>query len=168
MQIIDRQSKIDPFDPSGEKPKEIIGDVEFREVHFNYPSRPEVPILRGLNLSIPRGKTVALVGESGCGKSTTIALLEKFYLAEQGAVLLDGRDVSSLNTKWLRENLGLVSQEPQLFATTIAENIRFGKEDATLDGNILYFSFCVIVFFFFSIVSQFIVNCVNFRNNRSR
>jgi ATP-binding cassette subfamily B (MDR/TAP) protein 1 len=108
--------------------------VEFRDVQFNYPSRPEVPILRGLNISIPSGKTVALVGESGCGKSTTVALLEKFYVPDQGTVLLDERDINTLNTRWLRERLGLVSQEPQLFATSIADNIRFGKEDATLDG----------------------------------
>ena len=112
----------------------MIGDVEFRDVYFNYPSRPDVPILLGLNLSIPRGKTVALVGESGCGKSTTVGLLEKFYLADQGSIFLDERDINTLNTKWLRENLGMVSQEPQLFATSIAENIRFGKEDATMDG----------------------------------
>lgn len=74
------------------------------------------------------------MGESGCGKSTTVALLEKFYLAEKGTVLLDNRDVKSLNTKWLRQQLGLVSQEPQLFATTISENIRFGKDSATLEG----------------------------------
>ncbi len=90
--------------------------------------------MRGLNLSIPSGKTVALVGESGCGKSTSVALLEKFYLPEGGGVYVDGREIRDLNTKWLRGKLGLVSQEPQLFATTIAENIRFGKPDATMDG----------------------------------
>ena len=102
VQTIDRQSKIDPLDTSGEQPSSILGDLEFRNVHFSYPSRPEVPILRGLSLSIPRGKTVALVGESGCGKSTIIALLEKFYVAEQGEVLVDGKDVRELNTRWLR------------------------------------------------------------------
>jgi ATP-binding cassette subfamily B (MDR/TAP) protein 1 len=131
--IVDRQSKIDPYDPNGAKPDSVHGDIEFRDVHFRYPSRPEVPILNGLSIKVPKGQTVALVGESGCGKSTTIALLERFYDALEGEVLLDGTDIKSLNIKWLRQNLGLVSQEPQLFATTIAENIRYGKEDATLE-----------------------------------
>lgn len=114
-----------------------MGNVEFKDVYFNYPSRPDAPILQGLSLTIGQGQTVALVGESGCGKSTTIGLLEKFYLPDRGEVLVDGKEVRALNTKWLRSNLGLVSQEPQLFATTIAENIRFGKENASMEGTYL-------------------------------
>jgi ATP-binding cassette, subfamily B (MDR/TAP), member 1 len=90
-------------------------------------SRPFVAVAPILTLSlrnqVPHGKTVALVGESGCGKSTTVALIERFYDVKGGEVLLDGRDIRSLNIKWLREQVGLVSQEPQLFATTIAQSI---------------------------------------------
>ncbi|NXC37903.1 MDR1 protein, partial [Penelope pileata] len=86
-------------------------------------------ILTGLNLKVQTGKTIALVGASGCGKSTTVQLLQRFYDPDQGEVTLDGRDIRTLNVKWLRENIGIVSQEPVLFATTIAENIRYGRED---------------------------------------
>ncbi|NWT28283.1 MDR1 protein, partial [Cardinalis cardinalis] len=86
-------------------------------------------ILKGLNLKVQTGKTIALVGASGCGKSTTVQLLQRFYDPDQGEITLDGRDIRTLNTKWLRENIGIVSQEPVLFATTIAENIRYGRED---------------------------------------
>ncbi|NXT86132.1 MDR1 protein, partial [Zapornia atra] len=86
-------------------------------------------ILKGLNLKVQTGKTIALVGASGCGKSTTVQLLQRFYDPIQGEIALDGRDIRTLNVKWLRENIGIVSQEPVLFATTIAENIRYGRED---------------------------------------
>ncbi|TFJ96142.1 peptide methionine sulfoxide reductase MsrB [Platysternon megacephalum] len=88
-------------------------------------------ILKGLNLKVQSGKTIALVGSSGCGKSTTIQLLQRFYDPVQGEITLDGRDIRTLNIKWLRERIGLVSQEPILFATTIAENIRCGREGIT-------------------------------------
>ncbi|KAH1178538.1 hypothetical protein KIL84_012240, partial [Mauremys mutica] len=88
-------------------------------------------ILKGLNLKVQSGKTIALVGSSDCGKSTAIQLLQRFYDPVQGEITLDGRDIRTLNIKWLRERIGLVSQEPILFATTIAENIRCGREDIT-------------------------------------
>ncbi|KAH1177857.1 hypothetical protein KIL84_011559 [Mauremys mutica] len=88
-------------------------------------------ILKGLNLKVQSGKTIALVGSSGCGKSTAIQLLQRFYDPVQGEITLDGQDIRTLNIKWLRERIGLVSQEPILFATTIAENIRCGREDIT-------------------------------------
>ncbi|KGL80184.1 Multidrug resistance protein 1, partial [Tinamus guttatus] len=127
--IINKKRLIDSSSQEGYKPDKIIGEIEFRNIHFNYPSRPDVTILKGLNLKVQTGKTIALVGASGCGKSTTIQLLQRFYDPNQGEVTLDGRDIRTLNIKWLRENIGIVSQEPVLFATTIAENIRYGRED---------------------------------------
>ncbi|NXA54463.1 MDR1 protein, partial [Nothocercus julius] len=127
--IINKKRLIDSSSQEGYKPDKIKGEIEFRNIHFNYPSRPDVAILKGLNLKVQTGKTIALVGASGCGKSTSIQLLQRFYDPNQGEVTLDGRDIRTLNVKWLRENIGIVSQEPVLFATTIAENIRYGRED---------------------------------------
>ncbi|XP_031432823.1 ATP-dependent translocase ABCB1 [Clupea harengus] len=128
---IDMPHPIDSSSMEGHKPEAVRGDIEFKDIHFSYPSRKDIKILQGLSLKIPHGKTIALVGASGCGKSTTIQLLQRFYDPEAGLVTLDGHDIRSLNVKWLRENMGIVSQEPVLFATTIAENIRYGREEAT-------------------------------------
>ncbi|XP_010127954.1 PREDICTED: multidrug resistance protein 1-like, partial [Chlamydotis macqueenii] len=127
--IINKKRLIDSSSKEGYKPDKLIGEIEFRNIHFGYPSRPDVKILKGLNLKVQTGKTIALVGASGCGKSTTVQLLQRFYDPVQGEITLDGRDIRTLNVKWLRENIGIVSQEPVLFATTIAENIRYGRED---------------------------------------
>ena len=83
-------------------------------------------VLDSLNLSISSGKTLALVGPSGCGKSTIVSLLERFYDPSKGKMTLDGRDIRDLNIRWLRSQIGIVSQEPVLFDTSIAENIRYG------------------------------------------
>ena len=93
-------------------------------MEFNYPSRPEVAILRGLTLTIEPDQTVALVGPSGCGKSTVIQLVQRFYDPAAGSVSLDGVDLRNINIGWLRDQIGIVGQEPVLFATSIAENIR--------------------------------------------
>ena len=93
---------------------------------FHYPTRPEVPVLQKLTLSVKPGKTLALVGTSGCGKSTTVSLIERFYDPVRGKLTLDGNDLRVLNIHWLRSQVGLVGQEPVLFNTTIAENIRYG------------------------------------------
>ncbi|NXJ61426.1 MDR1 protein, partial [Rostratula benghalensis] len=122
-------NKANSSSKEGYKPDKLVGEIEFRNIHFSYPSRPDVKILKGLNLKVQTGKTIALVGASGCGKSTTVQLLQRFYDPIQGEITLDGRDIRTLNVKWLRENIGIVSQEPVLFATTIAENIRYGRED---------------------------------------
>ncbi|XP_032847569.2 ATP-binding cassette sub-family B member 5 [Tyto alba] len=127
--IINKKRLIDSSSQDGYKPDKLIGEIEFRNIHFSYPSRPDVKVLKGLNLKVQTGKTIALVGASGCGKSTTIQLLQRFYDPVQGEITLDGQDIRTLNVKWLRENIGIVSQEPVLFATTIAENIRYGRED---------------------------------------
>ncbi|XP_045476710.1 mitochondrial potassium channel ATP-binding subunit isoform X1 [Harmonia axyridis] len=110
----------------------LKGNIEFRNVEFSYPSRPDQVILKDFNLSIPAGKTVAIVGASGNGKSTVVALLERFYDVNAGSITLDGEELLSLDPSWLRKRaLGLISQEPILFGTSIIENIRYGKPDAT-------------------------------------
>ncbi|CAI0469815.1 unnamed protein product [Linum tenue] len=130
--IIDRESKIDPCDESGTTLAAVKGDIELRHVSFCYPSRPDIQIFRDLNLAIHSGKTVALVGESGSGKSTVIALLQRFYDPDSGRITLDGVEIQTLNIKWLRQQMGLVSQEPTLFNETIRANIAYGKQgDAT-------------------------------------
>lgn len=100
---------------------------------FSYPSRPDVLIFDKLCLNIPPGKIVALVGGSGSGKSTVISLIERFYEPLSGHILLDGTDIRELDLKWLRQQIGLVNQEPALFATTIRDNILYGKNDATTE-----------------------------------
>ena len=108
------------------KPNEVLGEITLERVKFSYPSRPDVPIVKDLSLTFPAGKTAALVGASGSGKSTVISLVERFYDPLSGIVRLDGFDVRDLNVKWLRSQIGLVSQEPTLFATTIKGNVAHG------------------------------------------
>ncbi|CAL2231093.1 unnamed protein product [Prunus armeniaca] len=104
-----------------------------KEVYFSYPSIPNTPVLQGLNLTTQAGKTVGFVGGSGSGKSTIISLLERFYDLDKGKILLDGYDIKRLQLKWLRPQMGLVNQEPVLFATSIKENILFEKEGAAME-----------------------------------
>ncbi|XP_027395693.1 multidrug resistance protein 1 isoform X1 [Bos indicus x Bos taurus] len=133
FKIIDHKPSIDSYSNTGHKPDNIKGNLEFRNVHFHYPSRNEVKILKGLNLKVGSGQTVALVGNSGCGKSTTVQLMQRLYDPTEGMVSIDGQDIRTINVRYLREIIGVVSQEPVLFATTIAENIRYGREDVTMD-----------------------------------
>ncbi|KAL7100804.1 hypothetical protein ACP275_08G017700 [Erythranthe tilingii] len=132
-EVINRVPKIDSDNLEGQVLQHVLGQVEFRHTEFAYPSRPESLIFQDLNLKIPAGKTVALVGGSGSGKSTVIALLQRFYDPISGEILLDGVAIDKLQLKWLRSQMGLVSQEPALFATSIKENILFGKEDASME-----------------------------------
>ncbi|XP_066484598.1 ATP-dependent translocase ABCB1 isoform X2 [Tiliqua scincoides] len=131
--IIDNEPKIDSFSETGYKPEKITGNLEFENVCFNYPSRPDVKVLKGLNLKVNSGQTVALVGSSGCGKSTTVQLIQRFYDPTGGTVTIDKQDIRTLNLRYLRELIGVVNQEPVLFATTIAENIRYGRADVTME-----------------------------------
>lgn len=117
---------IDSFDEGGLKPEKCVGDITFEHVSFNYPSRPTIPIFQDLSLSFPAGKNAAIVGASGSGKSTIVSLVERFYDPCSGAVKLDGIDIRELNVRWLRSQIGLVSQEPTLFATTIKGNVAHG------------------------------------------
>ncbi|XP_069915961.1 phosphatidylcholine translocator ABCB4 isoform X3 [Oryctolagus cuniculus] len=131
--IIDSNPKIDSFSERGHKPDSIKGNLEFNDVHFSYPSRANVKILKGLNLKVRSGQTVALVGSSGCGKSTTVQLMQRLYDPTEGTINIDGQDIRTLNVRYLREIIGVVSQEPVLFSTTIAENIRYGRGNVTMD-----------------------------------
>ncbi|KDP45428.1 hypothetical protein JCGZ_09677 [Jatropha curcas] len=133
MEVIRRVPKIDLENMEGEILENVRGEVEFKHVEFAYPSRPESITLKDFSLNIPAGRTVALVGGSGSGKSTVIALLQRFYDPLGGEILVDGVSIDKLQLKWLRSQMGLVSQEPALFATSIKENILFGKEDATIE-----------------------------------
>ncbi|CAK4611494.1 hypothetical protein AeMF1_018603 [Aphanomyces euteiches] len=135
--ILDRQSDIDASDVNdGIIPKTCAGKVEARDVRFAYPSRPDDPILCGYSLTIESGETVALVGASGSGKNTLVSLLQRFYEPSSGAIFLDGHDIKTLQIQWLRRQIGLVSQEPVLFATTIFENIAAGATDVSKDDVI--------------------------------
>ena len=125
-ETIDRKPKIDSASQEGLRPPHCIGNISVRGVQFTYPSRPDVPILKDFSLEIPAGRTTALVGPSGSGKSTIVSLVERFYDPTQGEVLLDGVNLEQLNIQWLRTQIGLVGQEPTLFATTVWENIAYG------------------------------------------
>ncbi|XP_063693781.1 ATP-dependent translocase ABCB1-like [Bolinopsis microptera] len=131
FKTIDRESKINYEEDRGMIPPSCAGKIEFKNVDFCYPSRKDVQIMKGFNLTLVTGETHALVGPSGCGKSTAVGLIERFYDADQGEVSLDGVNIKDLNLQWLRNQIGLVGQEPLLFATTIEENIRYGRGDVT-------------------------------------
>ena len=130
FETIDRKSAVDSSSKEGEKPDTVTGAIEFKDVAFFYPSRPDVPVLKKFSLSIKPGQTIGLVGSSGSGKSTIVKILERFYDPISGSVTLDGRDLKEYNIKWLRKQIGIVSQEPVLFSCTIRENLLYGlKED---------------------------------------
>ncbi|KAB1200429.1 ABC transporter B family member 4 [Morella rubra] len=135
--MLDRKSKIDPSDESGVTPDNVKGNIELHHISFKYPSRPDVQIFRDLNLAIRAGKSVALVGESGSGKSTVIALLERFYEPDSGYITLDGIEIQKLQLKWLRQQMGLVGQEPVLFNDTIRANIAYGKGGDATEAEII-------------------------------
>lgn len=115
---------IDATSTMGFQPKNASGSIRFQDVKFAYPSRKEAMIFDGFTLNIPAGKTVALVGSSGGGKSTVVQLIERFYDVDDGCISLDGKDIRTLNVKWLRSQIGLVSQEPKLFSGSIRSNVR--------------------------------------------
>ncbi|CAF1399450.1 unnamed protein product, partial [Didymodactylos carnosus] len=95
-----QESKIDAFNQAGQTPEIVEGEIEFQNVQFTFPTRKEVPVLNDISIKIPSEKTVALVGASGCGKSTIIQLLQRLYDPQQGKILLDGRDIRTLNVAW--------------------------------------------------------------------
>ncbi|NVJ17616.1 ABC transporter transmembrane domain-containing protein [Myxococcus sp. AM010] len=128
FELLDRKPAIGA---GGEQLTDLRGHVQFRGVHFAYPSRPDVPVLQGLDLELRPGEVVAVVGPSGAGKSTLASLLSRFYDPQNGEVLLDGHPLTALEPEWLRRNIGMVAQEPQLFSCSIADNIRYGRPGAT-------------------------------------
>ncbi|KAK7331427.1 hypothetical protein VNO77_25652 [Canavalia gladiata] len=131
FETIKRKPKIDAYDTNGVVLEDIKGDIELNNVYFRYPARPDVQIFSGFSLHVPSGTTAALVGQSGSGKSTVISLLERFYDPDAGEVLIDGVNLKNMQVRWIREQIGLVSQDPILFSTSIKENIAYGKEGAT-------------------------------------
>ncbi|OQS05543.1 ATP-binding Cassette (ABC) Superfamily [Thraustotheca clavata] len=131
--MIERHSKVDPLDESGKCLPSVNGEIKLENIEFYYPARPDVQVCKGYSLQIKAGEKVALVGPSGSGKSTIVSLLERYYDPTNGTVYLDGHDLKSLNVKWLRQQVGLVGQEPSLFSVSIAENIRHGREGATIE-----------------------------------
>lgn len=145
-EVIRRKSQIDPLDEEeGKVLNSVQGNIEFQQVDFNYPTRnvDELEdddtrpfVLHGFNLRIQAGSSQALVGSSGCGKSTTVRLLERFYDVDNGQVLFDGVDVRELNVRWLRSQIGYVGQMPTLFMLSIRENISLGAAmEAVDDGD---------------------------------
>lgn len=135
--VLDRYSLIEPEDSDGHKPEKVTGHVEIRDVDFAYPARPNVVIFKGFSITIDAGKSTALVGQSGSGKSTIIGLIERFYDPTTGAVKIDGRDIKSYHLRALRKHIALVSQEPTLFAGTIRQNITYGASDAVDEAEII-------------------------------
>ncbi|CAM1505503.1 Fc.00g111400.m01.CDS01 [Cosmosporella sp. VM-42] len=138
--LFDRQPVVDTWSDKGEPLTEVDGTLEFRDVHFRYPTRPEQPVLRGLNLVVRPGQYVALVGASGCGKSTTIALLERFYDPLSGGVYVDGKEISTLRINDYRSHIALVSQEPTLYQGTIKDNILLGTPDENVSDAAIEFA----------------------------
>ncbi|GMI69506.1 P-glycoprotein 21, ATP-binding cassette B21 [Hibiscus trionum] len=133
FETIERKPEIDPYDNRGKVLEDIRGDIELRDVYFSYPARPEEHIFSGFYFSVSNGTTVALVGQSGSGKSTVISLIERFYDPQGGEVLIDGINLKDFQLRWIRGKIGLVSQEPVLFTSSIRDNIAYGKEDATVE-----------------------------------
>ncbi|RHZ54004.1 uncharacterized protein CDV56_100585 [Aspergillus thermomutatus] len=126
FRIIDKKSAINSLSTAGLTPEKCVGEIKIKALEFAYPSRLDTQVLNGLNLSVPAGKTTALVGTSGSGKSTIVGLLERWYDQAAGLILLDGIDIQKPNIAWLRTQIRLVQQEPVLFSGTIFDNVAFG------------------------------------------
>ncbi|KAK9049009.1 hypothetical protein SSX86_032021 [Deinandra increscens subsp. villosa] len=131
--MIKEDVKTSPKSHTGLAFSKVDANIEFRHVSFAYPSRPNTVLFHDLSFTVGAGKKVAIVGPSGSGKSTIISLIQRFYDPISGQILLDGHDIKILQLSWLRRLMGLVSQEPALFATTIAANILYGKPDADME-----------------------------------
>ena len=115
----------------GERLATTQGHIELQDVHFTYPTRADMPVLQGIDLTIEPGEVVAIVGPSGAGKSTIAGLLGRLYDPQKGRILLDGKDLKELDPEWLRQQIGVVAQEPLLFSSSISDNIRYGRAGAS-------------------------------------
>ena len=135
FEVLDRKPKIDCNPMAGLKLDQISGNTDIQDGVFAYPTRKNINILKKLNLSIQKGEKIALVGQSGCGKSTVIQMIQRFYDLDEGSLSLDNNDIRNLNLPFVRSNLGIVSQEPVLFNKTIAENIKYGDNDRDIPMN---------------------------------
>ncbi|CAH1955053.1 unnamed protein product [Acanthoscelides obtectus] len=129
--VIDNEPVINLSKDKGQQLENLKGNITFKNVEFYYPARKDVTVLKGVDLEINAGDTVALVGSSGCGKSTVVQLIQRFYDPTAGEITLDGQNLKQLNLTWLRRQIGSVGQEPVLFAATIQENIKYGNPGAT-------------------------------------
>jgi ATP-binding cassette subfamily B protein len=129
FELLDRPAGV--VNPAGRRFAAVAGHMALSGVDFAYPTRPDAPVLSGVSVDLEPGRVLALVGASGGGKSTVASLIARFYDPQAGVVTLDGVDIRDLDTRWLREQIGAVAQEPVLFATSIAENIRYGRPGAS-------------------------------------
>ncbi|KAF1755254.1 hypothetical protein GCK72_021823 [Caenorhabditis remanei] len=128
-EVIDRVPEIDAYSERGVTPEKVSGRIKIQNLEFTYPTRPDVQILKDVSLEAQPGQTIALVGSSGCGKSTIIQLLQRFYNPDAGKIYIDDIAIEDFNIKYLRQLVGVVSQEPNLFNTSIEQNIRYGRAD---------------------------------------
>jgi ATP-binding cassette, subfamily B, bacterial len=133
LDILEEQSEVDLDQPQPVLTAPITGDVAFNNVAFSYPSRPDVPVLRGVSLQVNSGKKIALVGQSGAGKSTIVQLLMRYYPFNDGQITVDGQSITGMNVTTLRQHIAVVPQEVMLFGGTIEENIRYGRPNASED-----------------------------------
>ncbi len=131
LEILEEKSEVELEANVAKNP--IKGDIKIRNVTFNYPSRPDITVLKNINMTIPAGKKVALVGQSGAGKSTVVQLLMKLYSLETGEIQIDQKNIADQDVSYLRQNLAIVPQEVLLFGGSIFENIAYGKPNATLE-----------------------------------
>ena len=138
FELLDAPSGIDPITaPPGAIRDDGDGSISFNNVHFAYPQRLDVPILQGLTFSVKKGQKVALVGPSGGGKSTVIALLERFYDPMQGSITIGGKhELKSIDVGWWRQRIGYVGQEPVMFDLTLADNVQYGCTSAVTEQNL--------------------------------
>ena len=128
FELLEKQSK---EKNNGLIPESIQGRIEFKNVQFCYPSRPDIAVVNNMTFSIEPGKKIAIVGSSGAGKSTIASLIPNYYPINKGQIKVDNNDINDLNVSWLRSQIGMVSQEPVLISSTIEENIRYGKQNAS-------------------------------------
>ncbi|MCB0476316.1 MAG: ATP-binding cassette domain-containing protein, partial [Flavobacteriaceae bacterium] len=131
LDILKEDSEVEPIKPDAGQQPVLTGNIDYKNVRFSYPTRADVPVLKGIDLSIPAGHKVALVGASGAGKSTIIQLLMQFYPVQDGAILVDGKNIKDYELTGYRQNIAVVPQEVLLFGGTIRENILYGRPDAT-------------------------------------